>query len=140
MCFLLSCSCGGRGAGGSGKSGESLARLRFGPAHDIEMNGDVACLSHNRGVEIVSVADSRRPSFADSFNDGGESNNAFASGRVLYVSDADKGILKVMDISNPRQPVKVKEYGDCRPHAVIVRNDILYVATTGKGLHVMRML
>jgi hypothetical protein len=306
ICLLLFAGCGNRGAGALDKSLDSLARLKFGPAYDIEMQGDVACLSHNQGVEIVKVADPRRPvrlgriplpdgafdlewqggllyiaadeegfcladikdpshprvlsrfrnhegsvvklavkgesvfvgsfdgrvtmldardpsrlrevadlavgkgisamalvgdclyvgtydglkviatgdasglkiigSLQDifaqdldlqetylyvsghknglrvldvsaprqplpvgSFNDGGEANSSYVSGQTLYVSDADSSIIEVMDIRDPRKPEKVREYMGCRPHAVIVRDKILYIATTAKGLHVLKM-
>ena len=61
ICLPLFAGCGDQGAGALDKSLASLARLKFGPAYDIEMQGEVACLSHNRGVEIVKVADPRRP-------------------------------------------------------------------------------
>jgi hypothetical protein len=95
---------------------------------------------HRQGLSVLDVTDPRRPLCVGSFNDGGESNSSYVSGRTLYVSDADTSVLEVMDISDPQKPFKVREYKNCRPHAVIVRNDILYIATTSKGLHIMKML
>lgn len=109
-------------------------------AQDLDLQGTFLYVSgHKYGLHVLDVSDPRRPSAVGSFNDGGEANSSHVSGETLYVSDADRSILEVMDIRDPRKPKKVREYRNCRTHAVIAREDILYVATTAKGLHVLKM-
>ena len=109
-------------------------------AQDMDLQETFLYVSgHKNGLRVLDVSDPRRPLPVGSFHDGGETNNSYVSGQTLYVSDADSSIMEVMDIRDPRKPEKVREYRGCRPHAVIVRDDILYIATTSKGLHILKM-
>lgn len=109
-------------------------------AQDLDLQGTVLYVSgHKYGLSILDVSAPRLPLPVGAFNDGGEANNSYVSEQTLYVADADSSILEVIDVRDPRKPEKVREYKGCRPHAVIVRDDILYIATTARGLHILKM-
>jgi hypothetical protein len=108
-------------------------------AQDMDLQGTILYVSsHNQGLHILDIQDPLKPELIGSFNDGGEANSSYLEGQRLYISDADTSIIEVLDLQNPNKPKKIMEFKNCHAHAVIYRNKLLYMATTSKGLYILK--
>jgi hypothetical protein len=96
--------------------------------------------SHSHGMSILDIDDLSNPKIMGAFHDDGEFNSSFLSENLLFVSDSDGGSLKILDIQNLSQPTKVEEFSPFSSHSIIVKEDLLYVATVSKGLRIYQLI
>lgn len=97
------------------------------------LNGDRLYLAGVNDTWSINIADPAAPAAINSFPTGGTANAAMVTGDQMYVSSSLAG-FKIVDVSNPAQPVGVGEFSDGGAwyRDIFVRDSIAYtVADVG---------
>jgi len=95
--------------------------------------------AHKHGVKIFDASNYLKPQLIGSFNDGGEANGLYLVGQKLYVADSSTSVVEVLDVSNPQKPMEINEFLNCHPHGIVVKNNLLYIATVKQGLYILKL-
>jgi len=93
----------------------------------------LAC--HGRGVKIVDMSASP-PEVIGQFNDGGEAYGVTVAGPYAFVADLQEGV-KLLDVSDPKEPKKVAEYKEAHPHSIHYDGRYIYLADESMDLVVL---
>jgi hypothetical protein len=105
----------------------------------VEVDGNYAYLSGNRGMRIVSVADPANPVEVGHYSGPGAAFGVGVAGNRAYVVAGDSG-LRVISIADPANPVEV---GHCilpgNAYDVAVAGGHAYVADNDSGLRVVSL-
>jgi hypothetical protein len=120
--------------------------------NDVQVNADASlgiltregAESRRNGIVLLDLADPAHPKIAGEHWETltGGSHNAFLDGQYAYVTDEGAADLRVLDISNPADPVPV---GRWSPPAhpgeqiadVVVRDGLAFVAAWDDGLAIL---
>jgi hypothetical protein len=102
--------------------------------------GSDVSTSSGTGVDIVNLAVPFDPEFVTRINgaDGGHNkvHTLSVSGNHLYTTDNATDVIKIFNVSNPESPQFVNSLdlnNGLASHEVVVRNNIMYVASKSSG-------
>ncbi len=105
----------------------------------VDVDGNYAYLSGNRGMRIISVADPANPVEVGYYTGPGHAFGVGVAGNLAYVVTGDSG-LRVVSIADPANPVEV---GQCilpgNAYDVAVAAGYAYVAADSAGLRVVSL-
>ncbi len=77
-----------------------------GKARDISVAGGYAYIAdYDRGLQVVDISDPSSPTIAGEWDSTEESWGVYVSGDYAYIADGTYVLLRVIDISNPANPL-----------------------------------
>jgi len=117
---------------------ERVGRARVGVGYRVYVDGDLAYLSHKRGVSIVDVADPSKPRKLSEIETSEDCFGVFAAEGRAYVSDPAAGLV-VVDVTDPTNPERL---GSIHPRGgtlrdVVVVGEYAYVADFEEAFHII---
>ena len=105
----------------------------------IDIDEDLMFLGcHSNGLKILDVSFPDIPHVIETFHFSSEANNVIRGTNFLYVADQNDGIIHVLDVKDPTQPVSLTNRGGYMPHRLFYAGGYLYVADGKFGLVIFK--
>lgn len=105
----------------------------------IDIDEDLMFLGcHSQGLRILDVSIPEIPRVMGTFHFSSEANNVVMGTNFLYVADQNDGIIHVLDVKDPTQPVLLTSREGYMPHRIFYSDGYLYVADGKFGLVIFK--
>ena len=105
----------------------------------IDIDEDLMFLAcHSQGLRILDVSIPEIPRVMGSFHFSSEANYVLMGTYFLYVADQNDGIIHVLDVKDPIQPVSLTSREGYMPHRIFHSDGYLYVADGKFGLVIFK--
>jgi len=99
-----------------------------GAAKDIELVGDIAYVLSDSGLNIYNVSDSLNTrALGHYYSDGYLGHSIGVYNDHVFAAADDRG-LKIINVTDISNPILVNTLSSTRPAAIIIQNDLLFVA------------
>ena len=111
-----------------GKNVTLISRLPYGSCYALFVKDNIAYFGNSDYLEIVGISDPSNPEEISKVLLPSVVRGVYVSGNYAYVAATEKGGLRILDVSNPSNPVEVGFYDTWDVRGVYVSGDYAYVA------------
>jgi hypothetical protein len=99
-----------------------------GGAKDIEIEGNIAYVLSDLGLNIYDVTDPLNTlELGHYYSDGYLGHSIAVYNDYVFTAADDRG-LKIINVTTPSNPTLANTYTDTRPAAIYIQNDLLFIA------------